>query len=104
MSDPSCIRASLLVLYTPQLEECRDFYNTLGLHFTAEQHGQEPREYAAVLADGTIFELRHAHPGRETGALRIGLTITGASTTPPLTPGEHLLTDPDGRTITIHAT
>jgi hypothetical protein len=45
-----------------------------------------------------------ARPGRETGILRLGLAIPGASATLPLTPGHHLLTDPDGRTIASHST
>jgi len=103
VSDPSSVRATLLVLYSPQLEECRRFYEGLGLHFAAEQHGQGPRHYAATLADGSVFEIYPARPGHETGTLRLGLTITGAAATPPFAPGRHLLTDPDGRTIDIHA-
>lgn len=104
MSDPSGIRATLLVLYSPRLEACRDFYSDLGLTFAAEQHGQSPRHYAAVLSDGTVFEIYPARPGRETGVLRLGLALPGASANPPLAPGPHLLTDPDGRTIAVHAT
>ena len=103
MSDPSSVRATLLVLYSPQLEECRRFYEGLGLRFAAEQHGQGPRHYAATLADGSVFEIYPARPGRETGTLRLGLTISGATAIPPLAPGRHLLTDPDGRTIDIHS-
>ena len=104
MSNPSSVRATLLVLYSSRLEECRRFYGALGLSFAAEQHGQGPGHYAAVLADGTVFELYPAGPDRESGAVRLGFTITGATATPPLTPGRHRLTDPDGRTIEIHAT
>jgi catechol 2,3-dioxygenase-like lactoylglutathione lyase family enzyme len=42
MTSPSVTRVTLLVLYTPQLEECRDFYTRLGLAFAAEQHGHGP--------------------------------------------------------------
>ncbi|TDU03280.1 hypothetical protein EDD99_1699 [Streptomyces sp. 846.5] len=104
MSDPSSIRATLLVLYSSRLEECRAFYSDLGLCFTTEQHGQGPRHYAATLADGAVFEIYPARPGRETGILRLGLAIIGATAKPPLGPGKHLLTDPDGRTIDIHST
>lgn len=103
MTIPTTIRATPLVLYTPQLEECHHFYSDLGLAFTAEQHGQGPRHYAAVLADGAVFEIYPARPERQTGALRLGVAIIGAAATPALTPGRHLLTDPDGRTIEIHA-
>jgi catechol 2,3-dioxygenase-like lactoylglutathione lyase family enzyme len=98
------VRATLLVLYSPQIEECRTFYSGLGLNFAAEQHGQGPHHYAAVLADGAVFEIYPARPDRQTGALRLGLAVTGSATTPSLDPGRHLLTDPDGRTVEIHAT
>ncbi|MFF4429474.1 VOC family protein [Streptomyces sp. NPDC001513] len=104
MSDPIGIRATLIVLYSPRLEECRRFYEDLGLRFTSEQRGRGPRHYAATLADGAVVELYPARPDRETGALRLGLTLGGADATPPLAPGRHLLTDPDGRTVDIHAT
>jgi len=103
MTTPNTIRATLLVLYSAQLEECRRFYSDLGLGFTAEQHGQGPRHYAAVLADDAVFEIYPARPDQQTGALRLGLAINGNTATPRLAPGRHLLTDPDGRTVEIHA-
>jgi catechol 2,3-dioxygenase-like lactoylglutathione lyase family enzyme len=103
MTTPNTIRATLLVLYSPRLEECHSFYSDLGLGFTAEQHGQGPRHYAAVLADGSVFEIYPARPNRQTGALRLGLAISGDTATPRLAPGRHLLNDPDGRTVEIHA-
>jgi hypothetical protein len=88
MSDPSSIRATLLVLYSLQLEECRRFYSDLGLCFATEQHGQGPCQYAAIPADGAVFDIYPARPGRETGAPRQGLAITGAAARawPPPTP------------------
>jgi catechol 2,3-dioxygenase-like lactoylglutathione lyase family enzyme len=104
MTDPSTIRTTLLVLYASRMEGCRRFYSDLGLSFATEQHGQGPVHYAAVLNDGVVFEIYPASPDQETGALRLGLTVSGANATPPLTPGRHLLTDPDGRTVEVHAT
>jgi catechol 2,3-dioxygenase-like lactoylglutathione lyase family enzyme len=104
MTDSSSARATLLVLYCARLEECRGFYGDLGLNFAAEQHGQGPAHYAAVLADGVVFELYPASPVRESGAVRLGFTVIGAAVTPPLAPGSHRLTDPDGRTVEVHAT
>ena len=103
MTDSSSVRATLLVLYCAHLEECRSFYGGLGLSFTAEQHGQGPGHYAAVLADGVVFELYPAGTDRETGVLRLGFSVTGTTATPPLAPGRHRLTDPDGRTVEVHA-
>jgi hypothetical protein len=104
MTDPSDIRATLLVLFSPRIEECRSFYSGLGLNFTDEQHGRGPAHYTAVLAGGTVLEIYPARPDRETGDLRLGFAVDSATTTPPLAPGRHLLTDPDGRTVEIHAT
>ena len=104
MTDPTPIRMTLLVLYSPHLEQCHDFYANLGLTFTAEKHGQGPEHYAAVLADGTVFELYPARPGRQTDSLRLGLTVSGDAVAPPLAPGRHVLTDPDGRAVEVHAT
>ncbi|PWG14217.1 glyoxalase/bleomycin resistance/dioxygenase family protein [Streptomyces sp. V2] len=104
MTDPNSARMTLLVLYSPRLDECRRFYGNLGLRFTPERHGQGPDHYAAVLADGTVFELYPARPDRRTDALRLGFAIDGATASPPLAEGRHLLTDPDGRTVEVHAT
>ena len=82
MTAPTTIRSTLLVLYSPQLEECHRFYSGLGLVLTAEQHGQGPRHYAAVLADGAVFEIYPASPDRQTGALRLGFAIDGDTATP----------------------
>ena len=102
--EASSVRATLLVLYSPRLEECRRFYGDLGLRFVTEQHGTGPVHYATTFADGTVLELYPARPGRETGALRLGLTVPGTGATPPLAPGPHVLTDPDGRTLAVQAT
>ncbi|MEU6408554.1 glyoxalase/bleomycin resistance/dioxygenase family protein [Microbispora sp. NPDC046933] len=96
-------RVTLLVLYTDRLEECQAFYGALGVEFTRERHGRGPQHYAAVLADGTVFELYPATTGRRTGAVRLGLHVDGATTQPRLGPGRHLLTDPDGRVVEIQA-
>ncbi len=93
------VRATLLVLYSTRMEECRDFYGGLGLDFAAERHGQGPGHYAAVLADGVVFEIYPARPDRRTGSLRLGLAVNRSATT--LAPGRHLLTDPDGRTVEV---
>ncbi|MFJ5094220.1 glyoxalase/bleomycin resistance/dioxygenase family protein [Streptomyces sp. NPDC088557] len=104
MTEAKPVGVTLLVLYSPQLEACRHFYQGLGLDFAAERHGQGPDHYAAVLPGGTVFELYPAREGRTTDALRLGLATRGAAATPPLTPGRHMLTDPDGRTVEVHAT
>ncbi|XVQ89458.1 glyoxalase/bleomycin resistance/dioxygenase family protein [Microbispora siamensis] len=96
-------RCTLLVLYTDRMEECRTFYSALGIGFTREQHGNGPQHYAAVLPDDTVFELYPATSERRTGAVRLGFSVDGATCEPRLKPGRHLITDPDGRVIEIHA-
>ncbi|MGW6708100.1 glyoxalase/bleomycin resistance/dioxygenase family protein [Streptomyces sp. NPDC054956] len=100
---PSAARLTLLVLYTPRLEDCRRFYAELGLAFTPERHGRGPEHYAAVLADGTVFELYPDRDDRRTGDLRLGLAVGGGAAIPPLAPGRHRRVDPDGRTVEIDA-
>nr|WP_306313054.1 glyoxalase/bleomycin resistance/dioxygenase family protein [Streptomyces hydrogenans] len=104
MNDPMPAGVTLLVLYSPRLEECRRFYQGLGLDFAAERHGQGPEHYAAALLNGMVFELYPARPGRQTDALRLGLAVDGSTANPPLTPGRHILTDPDGRTVEVRST
>ncbi|MCT9934379.1 VOC family protein [Planotetraspora sp. A-T 1434] len=93
------MRPILLVIYTSKLEECRSFYASLGLDLTAEQHGDGPRHFAAVLADGGVLELYPATSGRETGALRLGFSVDRAASLPS---GVHVLRDPDGRAVELH--
>ncbi|MEV7011422.1 hypothetical protein [Streptosporangium sp. NPDC051022] len=98
------MRATLLVIYTPALEACRAFYGSLGLEFRLEQHGTGPRHYAAVLGDGTVFEIYPSSARRTTGALRLGLAVEPGLVLDgtALTPGRHLFHDPDGRTVEVH--
>jgi hypothetical protein len=97
------VRMNLLVIYSDAMEECERFYTALGMRFTPEHHGKGPRHYAAVLADGTVFEIYPAAPGRITGTIRLGLTIEGAASRPVLEPGRHVLRDPDGRAVDVEA-
>lgn len=99
---PTHGRLSLLVLYTEHLEECRAFYSTLGLSFAEEKHGDGPEHYAAVLADGTVIEL-YPVLSAPTGPVRLGLEVDGRRATPPLAPGRHVVTDPDGRKVDVRA-
>jgi len=94
---PVVTAQSLLVIYTTQLEECRAFYAGLGLPLVREQHGTGPVHYAAELPSGLVIEIYPGRPGRTTGRLRLGFTITGGD----LDPGEHVLTDPDGRAVAV---
>ncbi|MEV6601998.1 hypothetical protein AB0M36_34870 [Actinoplanes sp. NPDC051346] len=96
-------RITLLVLYCQDLHANREFYAGLGLRLEPEQHGDGPRHWAAELPDGTVFELYPASERRPPSSLRLGLAVTAGRTDPPLDLGRHLLRDPDGRTVEVHA-
>ena len=100
MAKPSTARITLLVIYSDRMEECRAFYAALGLRLEHEQHGQGPQHYAAVLDDGSVFEIYPA-ADHHTGVVRLGLSINGALAQPPLEPGRRVLTDPDGRKVDV---
>ncbi|WP_433476950.1 VOC family protein [Spirillospora sp. CA-142024] len=97
------VSMALLVLYTDHLEESRRFYSRLGLTFHKEQHGNGPEHYAAVLPDGVVIELYPATERRPATSARLGFNVTGHTMTPPMKAGRHLLDDPDGRTVEVHA-
>nr|WP_236568124.1 MULTISPECIES: glyoxalase/bleomycin resistance/dioxygenase family protein [unclassified Nocardiopsis] len=101
--EPPLPRAALLVLYTARLRECRDFYAALGLEFVPERHGRGPEHHAAELPGGVVFEIYPSAADRATGRVRLGLAVEGRRAAPPLEPGRHLLTDPDGRTVEVNA-
>ncbi|MFL1377012.1 MULTISPECIES: VOC family protein [unclassified Nocardiopsis] len=94
-------RATLIVLRTPRLEECRAFYQALGLRFVRERHGSGPEHHAATLAGGLVLELYPATDERTTGALRLGFAVPAHRTDPALEPGRHTFTDPDGRPVDV---
>lgn len=102
MATASNARITLLVIYSDRMEECRTFYTALGLHFEREQHGRGPQHYAAVLDDGSVFEIYPA-TDRRTGPVRLGLSINGDLADPPLATGRHVLTDPDSRKVDVQA-
>ncbi len=75
MTAAESARLTLLVLYSDRMEECRAFYSALGLCFAREQHGQGPQHYAAVLDDGSVFEIYPLPPEK-------GLVTAPPSTKP----------------------
>ncbi|MGW3091327.1 VOC family protein [Streptomyces sp. NPDC001108] len=93
----------LVVIYTPWLDACRDFYTGIGLEFVREQHGTGPMHYAAPLPGGGVLELYPATRHPATGSLRLGLTAP-AHAGSPHPAGRHTLTDPDGRTVVLTIT
>jgi hypothetical protein len=89
---------NLVVVYAERLAECRAFYTALGLPLRREQHGDGPVHYAVVLAGGSVLELYPATSSRSGSGLRLGLSLPRGGR---LEPGEHVLRDPDGRTVVV---
>ncbi|CAL9589080.1 hypothetical protein SUDANB121_05218 [Nocardiopsis dassonvillei] len=94
-------RGSLVVVFTPDPDACRAFYEGLGLRFVRERHGSGPEHHAAVLAGGLVLELYPATEKRTTGALRLGFAVPARRTDPALAPGRYTFTDPDGRPVDV---
>ncbi|GAA2433188.1 glyoxalase/bleomycin resistance/extradiol dioxygenase family protein [Actinomadura vinacea] len=92
------MHTTLTVLYTHRLEDCREFYQRLGLDLRPERHGSGPHHYAAVLKDDAVFELYPAGSREPTGRLRLGFSVDRSSAFPP---GRHILHDPDDRTVEL---
>ncbi|RVX41141.1 hypothetical protein EDD27_3611 [Nonomuraea polychroma] len=95
------MHTTLIVIYTDRLQECTDFYTSVGLPLQIEQHGNGPEHYATELGT-TLFELYPTSERRPaTGSLRLGFRIPDHAVARELPPGRHLLTDPDGRTVAL---
>ena len=65
---------SLVVLYSPDIDSLRSFYERLGLQFHEEQHTAGPKHYAAVLGHVVMELYRAAVPQR--GPVMIGFTVS----------------------------
>lgn len=89
---------SLLVLYTEQLDACREFYAALGLRWGEERHGSGPMHYSTTLPGGLVLELYPGAPGRDTGRLRLGITVLAGPDQPT---GRERRVDPDGRVVDL---
>ena len=50
------MQLALLVIKTHQIDMLKDFYETLGLAFIIEKHGNGPEHYSCDL-DGTVMEI-----------------------------------------------
>ena len=115
------VRFNLVVLRTENLRGMVDFYSSLGLSFTEEQHGAGPIHYSAQLGDA-VLEIypgtNGSAPDRKAGgSTMLGLgtdaldsllkTLSAAGTTivtpPKVSPWglRAVVLDPDGRAIEL---
>ncbi len=107
------MKVNLLVLRTPNLEELRIFYSSLGAKFHSEKHGSGPHHYAATIGDDFVLELYPLRNGTAPDIeLRLGLQVSdlaeslhslGCKGKPLSTPTGRraVVYDPDGRTIEL---
>lgn len=110
---------SLFVLKTRQVDKLREFYSSIGIEFSREQHGTGPLHYAgrAGAAVFEIYPLADQAIGVDT-TTRVGfsvenlaqiverLAMAGAEIVSPPKSGEWgmgaVVRDPDGRAVELH--
>jgi catechol 2,3-dioxygenase-like lactoylglutathione lyase family enzyme len=104
------VKLSLLVLRCKDIEVSKSFYQSLGLSFVKEKHGNGPTHYSCEHGD-FVFEL---YPNKGEFPLdnnRLGFKVSGinsviknvaiADTYEFLGKTIHVTTDPDGRKVEI---
>lgn len=68
-------RLNLVVLRVADIERAAAFYRLLGCEFAKHAHGSGPQHYVCK-ADGLVFELYPASPGRPvSSSTRIGFAV-----------------------------
>jgi lactoylglutathione lyase len=112
---PSQPELSLVVVRCADLVKSRQFYETLGIVFTPEQHGSGPHHYSARLG-ATVLELYPASDSTTPVRIGIGVVDVHAAVAaarafadcvirfdPDRSPQSALLRDPDGNKIELTA-
>lgn len=83
MRSDSLPRLSLLGLRADDPLKLAEFYSSLGLIFSPEQHGKGPLHYAADCA-GTVIEIYPLTPATEsTASTRLGFTVASIHSVHP---------------------
>lgn len=65
---------NLLVVYSPDVDRAKAFYELLGLRFQREQHGRGPVHFAAPLGE-LVLEIYPLSDGAVAGQLRLGFDV-----------------------------
>jgi catechol 2,3-dioxygenase-like lactoylglutathione lyase family enzyme len=71
---------NLIVIRAADLERSQRFYETLGLRFSREKHGNGPEHLAAVTG-GVIFEIYPRGNGPATEGVRLGFQVASMEAT-----------------------
>jgi len=104
------VKISLLVIRCQDIEVNKSFYESLGLSFVKEKHGNGPTHYSCE-HDGCVFELYPNKGEAPQDNNRLGFKVTNlASITENIAVTEsyefegntiQVVTDPDGRKVEI---
>ena len=114
----SNVSLRLLVIKTHKVESVRVFYETIGLRFENEQHGNGPEHYSSSLDDG-IFEIYPLLTNQDVDSnLRLGFAVADVDSvirsldlsserlvqSPKETPWgfQAIVCDPDGRKVELY--
>ncbi len=97
---------NLLVIKTQKLDECLKFYQTLGLTFVEEKHGDGPTHYSCTMGE-LVFEIYPTQRVIMRDAVRLGFKVKSAIDIAhkldlPYAcekPDGFIVDDPDGRRI-----
>ena len=65
---------NLLVLFSPEIEATRSFYERLGLKFVRERHGTGPEHFACDV-DGFVLEIYPQRDDQPSGTVRLGFSV-----------------------------
>ena len=111
------VMLSLLVLKTEQLNRLKYFYETLGMEFQPEQHGNGPVHFSAPLG-GMVLEIYPLPEGEADRTTRLGFIVDEVGSLAeslwrrelaPLTKVKEtpwgrclIVKDPDGRTVELY--
>lgn len=107
-------RGSYVVLRVLDLEASADFYRSLGLELTREQHGDGPVHYSFPLSPDVVCELyplrvppstmttvRLGFVVADAAGLRESLTRAGRTITDGPTPNSFIVVDPNGNYVEV---
>ncbi len=68
------ITLNLIVIHSQDLEISKGFYETLGIDFSYEQHGNGKKHLSAVLEE-MVFEIYPRNNDIDTSAVRLGFRV-----------------------------
>jgi catechol 2,3-dioxygenase-like lactoylglutathione lyase family enzyme len=79
MASPGTL-LNLIVIRVADVAASRRFYETVGLRFSSERHGDGPEHLAADFG-GVIFEIYPRGQSQLTSGLRLGFRVSSVATT-----------------------